>query len=240
MYSFAVALLQEGPDGVIVLVREGEVAATVRSRAQFADDLARPRCFRQPTRQFHRDFAVASRQPGRRATQAAWRGRPNRTNTPAGSIAPSGGRRTSAHAPCRRARTSRFRNRVSRALGSESETLFDFDFHPQPLAVESVLIPQLFAAHGVIALVHVLQRPSPGVVHPHGIVRRDRPIEERPARPILRSSARSAVARKFVSSSQKRRISRSMAGKSRYSWNRSIHTHGGDGQKDRGTNSPIP
>ena len=38
--ALVVALLEEGPDGVIVLVGESEVAAAVFERAQLADDLA--------------------------------------------------------------------------------------------------------------------------------------------------------------------------------------------------------
>src|SRR5580704_9727617 len=38
--AFGVALLEEGPDGVIVLVGEGEVAAAVIEGAELADDFA--------------------------------------------------------------------------------------------------------------------------------------------------------------------------------------------------------
>ena len=70
------------------------------------------------------------------------------------------------------------------ALGPEPEALFHFHFHPQSLAIESVLIAQRLAVHGVVALVHVLERAAPGVMHAHGIVGGDGSVEERPARAV--------------------------------------------------------
>ncbi len=73
-------------------------------------------------------------------------------------------------------------------LGAEIELLFDFDFDPQPLAVEAVLITQLVAGHGEVTLVGVLVGASPGVMHTHGVVGCDGSVEEGPLRspPVLR------------------------------------------------------
>ena len=64
--SLDVALLQESPDGVIIFVGEGEVAAAVFSRAEFADDFAGSRSFRETAGQLDGNYAGRHR-PARRA-----------------------------------------------------------------------------------------------------------------------------------------------------------------------------
>ena len=66
-------------------------------------------------------------------------------------------------------------------LGLETQLLFDLDLHPEPLAVEPVLVALPVAEHGVVALEEVLVGAAPGVVHAHRVVGRDRPVEEGPA-----------------------------------------------------------
>ena len=68
------------------------------------------------------------------------------------------------------------------ALRFQLQGLFDFHLHPQPLAIETVLVTQLVAGHGEIAVVGVLVGAAPGMVHSHGIVGGDGPVEERPLR----------------------------------------------------------
>ena len=58
--------------------------------------------------------------------------------------------------------------------------LLDLDLDPQPLAIEAVLVAQLVAGHGEVALVGVLVRPAPGVMDAHRVVGGDGPVEERP------------------------------------------------------------
>src|SRR5262249_17598009 len=66
------------------------------------------------------------------------------------------------------------------ALGAESEAFFHLNLHPQSLTIEAVLVAQLAPVHGVIALVHILERAAPGVMDSHRVVGRNRSIQERP------------------------------------------------------------
>ena len=65
------------------------------------------------------------------------------------------------------------------------EFLLDLDLDPQALAVEAVLVAQLVAGHGVVALKGVLVGAAPGVMDAHRVVGGDRAVEEGPARPAL-------------------------------------------------------
>ncbi len=62
------------------------------------------------------------------------------------------------------------------------ELFFNLDLDPQPLTVEALLIAQFMAGHGEIALVDILVRPAPGMMHAHRIVGSDGTIEKRPFR----------------------------------------------------------
>src|SRR5581483_8038239 len=64
------------------------------------------------------------------------------------------------------------------ALRVEPQRLLDLDLDPEALAVEAVLVALLAAAEGLVALEDVLQRPPPGVVHGHRVVRRHRAVDE--------------------------------------------------------------
>jgi hypothetical protein len=68
-------------------------------------------------------------------------------------------------------------------LRLEPVGLLHLDLDPQALAVEAVLVSQLAAAHGMVALIEVLQRPPPRVMHTHRIISRDRPVQKPPLRP---------------------------------------------------------
>ena len=63
-----------------------------------------------------------------------------------------------------------------------AELLLDLDFDPQALAVEAVLVAQLVAGHGEVALVGVLVGAAPGVVDAHRVVGGDGAVEEAPRR----------------------------------------------------------
>src|SRR5262249_16925458 len=67
-------------------------------------------------------------------------------------------------------------------LRVQAESLLDLDLHPEPLAVEAVLVALVEAAQRLVALEDVLERPTPRVMHTHRVVRRDRPVDEAPAR----------------------------------------------------------
>ena len=67
-------------------------------------------------------------------------------------------------------------------LRVQTEGPFDADLDPEALAVEAVLVALVEAAHGLVALEDVLERPPPAVVRGHRVVRGDRPVDERPLR----------------------------------------------------------
>src|SRR5262249_29153070 len=64
------------------------------------------------------------------------------------------------------------------ALRVETERLLHLDLDPEPLAVEAVLVALLVAAQRLVALKDVLQGTTPGVMDAHGVVRRDRSVDE--------------------------------------------------------------
>ena len=64
------------------------------------------------------------------------------------------------------------------ALRVEPERLLDLDLDPEALAVEAVLVALVEAAQRLVALEDVLERPPPGVVHAHRVVRGDRAVDE--------------------------------------------------------------
>src|SRR5688500_9833835 len=65
------------------------------------------------------------------------------------------------------------------SLALEAKVLLDFDFDPKSLAVEAVLIALALTEHGLIALEEILVGSTPGVMHTHGVVRRNWTIEKR-------------------------------------------------------------
>ena len=69
--------------------------------------------------------------------------------------------------------------RLDVALGRESLLLFDLHLDPQPLSVEPVLESLAVALHVPEAEEQVLVRASPCVVDAHGVVGRDRSVDER-------------------------------------------------------------
>src|SRR5215211_241174 len=69
------------------------------------------------------------------------------------------------------------------ALALETELFLDFDFYPEPLAIEAVLETLLLAEHRLVALEEVLVRAAPAVMYTHRVVGRDRTVQER--KPLL-------------------------------------------------------
>ena len=68
------------------------------------------------------------------------------------------------------------------ALAAQLQFLLDLDLDPQPLAVEPLLVAEVVAGHGEVAVVGVLVRPPPGVVDAHRVVGGDGAVEEAPPR----------------------------------------------------------
>ncbi len=64
-------------------------------------------------------------------------------------------------------------------LGVEAQLFLYFDLDPEALAIEAILPALIESPHGMISLEDVLVGPSPGVVHAHGVVGRNRTIDER-------------------------------------------------------------
>ena len=185
--ALGVAFLEESPDGVVVLVGEGEVAAAILRRAQLADDFARPRGFGPAAGQIRRDHAIAVFE---RVAQQEQHSRV----IPIAPVTQANGllglpRGEGQHALLASAHEFLDAVIVYLALGPESQALLDLDLNPQSLAIEPVLVTQRVPVHSVVALVHIFQRPPPRVMHAHRIIGRYRPVEERPARAIRRLPA---------------------------------------------------
>ncbi len=70
------------------------------------------------------------------------------------------------------------------ALRVEAERLLDLDFDVEALRVEAVLVAELVAVGGLVALKDVLQRPAQAVMDAGGPVRRDRPVHEGEGRAV--------------------------------------------------------
>src|SRR5262249_8908700 len=72
---------------------------------------------------------------------------------------------------------------LDRALRVQPELALDPDLDPKALAVEAVLVALVEPAQRLVALEDVLERPAPRRVDRELLVRRDRPVDEAPARP---------------------------------------------------------
>ena len=60
----------------------------------------------------------------------------------------------------------------------EAEFFFDFDLDPKALAIEAVLIAEFVALHGVVALEGIFVGAAPGVMDTHWVVGGDGAIEK--------------------------------------------------------------
>src|SRR5689334_5491598 len=163
--AFIVALLEEAPDGVIVLVGKSEIAAAIFRRPELADDFAGPRCFHAATGQLHRDDPVSTGQSLPQRFQYAG-------IVPIAPVTQTNGlfgltRGVRQHALLARPYEVLDAIAANLALGLEAEALLDLNFYPQALAIESVLIPELLAVHRVVALVHIFQRAPPCMMYTH-------------------------------------------------------------------------
>src|SRR5207245_1145745 len=57
--------------------------------------------------------------------------------------------------------------RLDVPLRPEPQLLLDLDLHPEPLAVEAVLVAGLEALHRLVTVPQILVGPSPGMVDAH-------------------------------------------------------------------------
>ena len=175
------ALLQEAPDQVVVLVAEREVAAA---------DVGHPEA---PDEHLHRvgdralralDRRLLPRRLAQLLAQASQLVRivpvhpeaePHRLLGLAG--------RVGEHPLLAQGHEVGDAEGLDVALALEAEVALDVDLDPQALAVEPVLVALVLAEHGVEALEQVLVGAAPGVVDAHRVVGRDRAVEEAPGRP---------------------------------------------------------
>ena len=175
------ALLQERPDGFIVLGREREVAAAPIGIPQLCDDRLRrpPDLFAWLLRRNEFDFVVSSDRIGQLSQLAGVI--PFHPVTEPDRL---------LGLNCRVLQHSTFAfmdelvdpELFDFALGSQSQLLFDFHFNPQALAVESVLVAKIATVHCPVTLERVFVGASPCMMDPHRIVGRDWPIQETPGR----------------------------------------------------------
>ncbi len=175
--TLVVALFQGRPDAVVVLVTEGKVAAAHLWQAQSpheqldgvghrtvgsldGDDLGR--IFRHPGLEFAQHVKIVPVHPVAEAHRLL-------------------------RLDCRVLEHALFAHVDKRIqaigfdvpLALEAQLLLHLDLDPEALAVEAVLLALVVAAHGLIALEHVLEGTPPGMVHAHRVVGGDGTIYER-------------------------------------------------------------
>ena len=175
-----VALGEEAPDQVVVLVAEREVAAAGVGHPEPPDehlDGVGDRAVRALDRRDRRRVGAQQvAEPAQlvRVVPVHPHPEPDRLLGLA--------RRVGQHALLAERHELGDPERLDVALGREPEVALDVDLDPQALAVEAVLVALVLAEHRVEALVEVLVGAAPGVVDAHRVVGRDRPVEEAPVR----------------------------------------------------------
>ncbi len=171
-------LLQERPDGFVVLSTEREIAAAPFGVAKSLDKLMRLRGFGFASRSRDGDLFIGAKLFGQLAKLLG--------AVPVHPVAESlrlfclASRKPedTALAFVDEVVDPEF---VDGSLRAESQLLFDFDFHPQSLAVETVLESLVMAGHRKEPLVRVFVRATPGMVNSHRVIGSDGTVEKTPA-----------------------------------------------------------
>ncbi len=185
---------QEAPDQVVVLVAEGEVRAADLGHPQPAHDHLH-RVSHRPFGALHGHLlrGILSEQVAQPAQLVGV--------VPVHPHAQADGllrlqRCVREHALLAQVDELRDAVALDVVLAGETELALDQHLDPQTLAVEAVLVTLVLPEHRVEALVNVLVRPAPGVVHAHRVVRSYGSVEERPALVggVLRPQQRERVA----------------------------------------------
>ncbi len=176
-----IALGEEGPDEVVVLVAEGEVGATQLGQAEATHDHLDRIGDRSAGALYGDDLRGILLHQVAQATQL-------RGVVPVHPVAQSDrllglDRSIGEHALLAQAHEVGHAEGFDVLLAGEAELSLDVDLHPQALTVETLLPAQLLTEHGVVAVEGVLVCPAPGVVHTHGIVGGDGAVDERPVDP---------------------------------------------------------
>jgi len=176
-------LVQRRPDDIVVLVGKGKVASAKLREPQAADDLF-DRIRHGPVWAWHRhDLGRILAQPIRKPPQLR-RIIPVHPVAEANRLLRLHGRHAQ-HALLAAQHKAIEPIGLDVLLGSKAELLFDLHLDPQALAIKAVLVAQLSALHGPKAAKEVLVGASPAMMHAHGIVGCDGPVDERPVRLAL-------------------------------------------------------
>ena len=173
------ALLEKGPDHVIVFVREGEVAAAEIRHAEAAHQLlnsvrhlssrtlhghALRRILHQPRGQFTQVIRLVPVHPVPQPN-GLFRLHGGETQYPLLAFAHEGIQAVGFDV----------------SLGPETQFLLHLHLDPQSLTVEAVLVAQFPAAHGPEAAEHVLVGTPPPVMHAEWVIGRYRPVQKGPS-----------------------------------------------------------
>ncbi len=172
------ALLQHGPDHVVVFVRECEIAAAQLRQPQPTDDLFQRIGDRSRGSLYRHGLGWVFHQLLRKPAQVV-------RVVPVHPVAKANGL-LGLHGRVAQDARLAFAHKLFETvvfdilLALEAHLLFDFHLDPQTLAVEPILVAQLAAAHRPEALEKILIGASPAMMRPHRVVGRDRSVDERP------------------------------------------------------------
>ena len=175
-----VALGQERPDEVVVLVGEGEVTAAEVRHSQSPDEhLGRIGDFGPGSARDRDLLARILRQPIAQATQLM-RVVPVHPHSEPYRLL---GLASRVCQDALLAEADEFGDAVGLdvALIGKAQVLLDVDLDPQPLAVEAVLVSLVAALHRPEPLEEILVGATPRVMDAHRVVGRDRAVQEAPA-----------------------------------------------------------
>ena len=172
------AFLQEGPDGFVILGAEREIAATPFRVAEFLYKLVGLCSFRLAAWSRDRHFVVGAKMFGQLTKLV----RAVPVHPIAESLRLFGlSSREPEHSSLALVNEVVDAEFMDGGLCPEPKLLFHFDFDPQPLAVETVLVSLIVTRHREESLIGVLVRSAPRVVNPHWVIRGDWTVEKAPS-----------------------------------------------------------
>ncbi len=168
---------QERPDGFVVLSAEREIASAPFRIAESLDELMRLRGFGPASRSRDRDLFVGAKLFRQLAKLIGVV--PVHPVTESLRLFGLSSRKPedSAFAFVHEVVDTKF---MDGGFRSKSQLLFDFDFHPQSLAVETVLETLIMAGHRKEPLIRVFVSAAPGVMDSHGVIGGDGTVEKAP------------------------------------------------------------
>jgi len=172
------ALFQECPDGFVVLRAEREIAAAPFGIAESFDKLMRLSGLSLATGRGDRDFFIGAEE-FREVTKLLRIVPVHPVPQTLGLLGLSRRKpEDSAFAFVDEVIDAEF---MDSGFGAESQLFFDFDFDPQALAVETVLVSLIMARHREESLIRILVRAAPGVMNSHRVIGSNWAVEEAPS-----------------------------------------------------------